>query len=129
MSAAPDPDVEHAPYRQLGYPALAEWIAGNPDYETFIFRRFDQLSARNLLHLESQVAELERQLEVLDEQARQERIQNPEDLEMSRSNRSWHVFSDRAKDTSLLESKRMALATEISEKLKQYRMLMVQPDH
>jgi hypothetical protein len=124
MSAIPDADVEKTPYRQLGYPALAEWIAGNPDYETFIFRRFDRLGARNLLHLESQVSELERRLELLDERAHRETIQNPEDLELSRSNRSWEVFSERAKDPALLEHKRLALANEISEKLRQYRMLL-----
>ncbi|KAK4073087.1 hypothetical protein Purlil1_13136 [Purpureocillium lilacinum] len=41
-----------------GFPLLAGRMALGPDYETFIFRRYDRLSARNLLHLESRLAYL-----------------------------------------------------------------------
>jgi len=46
-----------------GFPALARRLAMNPDYEGFIFRTFDRLSARNLLHLESKLAYLEWKLD------------------------------------------------------------------
>lgn len=120
MSIVANSDVEN-PADRNGYPALAEWMARNPEYETFIFRRFDRLSARNLLHLESQVSQLEWRLELVDGRALQQTIQNPQNLEMSRSIRSWEVFSERAQDHSLLEHRRMALVNEIGEKLKQYR--------
>ncbi len=51
-------DDENVPERR-GFPALAHKIAVNPDYEAFIFRKFDFLSARNLLHLESRLGYLE----------------------------------------------------------------------
>jgi hypothetical protein len=110
-----DPEI---PIDRNGYPALAKWVATNPDYETFIFRRFDTLSARNILHLESQVAVLECQLLRLDEEACQSH-----DPETGRSIRNWENFEERAKDKTRLEYKRMKLVNKISHKLRQYRGL------
>jgi hypothetical protein len=42
-----------------GYPSLAEFIASDPDHTSLVFRRFDKLAARNLLYLQSELAELE----------------------------------------------------------------------
>lgn len=52
-----------------GYPALARFAAWDQSqHSTAIFRRFDDLSARNLLHLQSQVAELEVRQRRLDDE-------------------------------------------------------------
>ncbi|KAJ9615834.1 hypothetical protein H2200_001911 [Cladophialophora chaetospira] len=52
-----------------GYPSLASFVAyDQSQHSTSIFRRFDNLSARNLLHLQSQVAELEARQRCLDEE-------------------------------------------------------------
>ena len=69
MAAA---DVEHIypEARRDGFPAVADWIARDPDNETFIFRRFDELSVRNLLNLQSELIELETRLRALDEETR-----------------------------------------------------------
>ena len=55
--------AQHVELGQLrdGYPALAKWIARDPDNETLIFRRFDRLAARNILHLQAQLIALEKQ--------------------------------------------------------------------
>lgn len=46
------PPNEMATFRNRnGFPAVAAWIARDLDNETFIFRKFDELTARNLLHL------------------------------------------------------------------------------
>lgn len=42
-----------------GFPSLAEFIASDPDHTSLVFRRFDKLAARNLLYLQSELAELE----------------------------------------------------------------------
>src|SRR5450432_3443155 len=42
-----------------GFPRVADKIASDPDKTTTIYRRFDRLSARNLLYLEAELAELE----------------------------------------------------------------------
>ena len=50
-----------------GFPRVAEKLASDPDKTTTIFRRFDRLSARNLIYLEAELAELEEQQDISDE--------------------------------------------------------------
>jgi len=47
-----------------GYPALARFIGSDKDF--FVFRRFNTLSARNLLFLQGELIELEERLQELD---------------------------------------------------------------
>jgi len=51
-----------------GYPSLAAFIASDPDHTSAIFKRFRRLGARDLLHLQSEIAELQAQQDALDEQ-------------------------------------------------------------
>jgi hypothetical protein len=103
------------PNNQSGFPAVAEWIARDPDNETFVFRKFDELSARNLLHLQSQVILLERKLRASDE-----RFRANEDLRKSLL--AWETFAARASDGSHpKETEKMELIKEIQVKLKEYR--------
>ena len=85
-------DAENATER-TGFRALAHSIAINPDYEAFIFRKFDRLGARNLLHLEGRLAYLEWKLDQADEQAARSK-----DNETLRSTRVWEAFEENAKD-------------------------------
>jgi hypothetical protein len=64
------PDVELGRLRD-DYLALSTWIARDPDCKTFIFRKFDRLAARTLLHLQAQVNALEHEIDLQDEEARQ----------------------------------------------------------
>ncbi|KAF2856475.1 hypothetical protein T440DRAFT_549859 [Plenodomus tracheiphilus IPT5] len=52
-----------------GFPGLANWIARDPDNESFIFRKFKALSARNLLHLQAELIILESEINELDQEA------------------------------------------------------------
>lgn len=101
---------------ESGYPELAHRLAINPDYEAFIFRKFDRLSARNLLHLESKLAFLEYKLDKTDERALQS-----QDSETFRSIRTWEAFEENAKDINRPEHAHMRIAEEIRETLKEYR--------
>ncbi|KAF4890878.1 hypothetical protein CGCFRS4_v008555 [Colletotrichum fructicola] len=49
--------------RHGGYLAAASWLARGIDNETLIFRKFDTLSAANLLYMQSEILELEKRLE------------------------------------------------------------------
>lgn len=95
---------------------MARRMAATPDYETFIFRRFDRISARNLLHLESKLAYLEWKLDKADEQA----ALSP-DNETLRSIQVWEAFEENAKQPGRPEHSRMRIAEEIRETLKEYR--------
>jgi hypothetical protein len=56
-------DVEIGRTRPLnGFPSLSEFIASDHDRTSLVFRRFDRLAARNLLYLQSELAELEAKL-------------------------------------------------------------------
>ncbi|KAF4905254.1 hypothetical protein CGCFRS4_v000820 [Colletotrichum fructicola] len=53
---------------KIGYAEVANWMARDVDNETLIYRRFDELAARNLLYLQSELLGLENQLNELDKQ-------------------------------------------------------------
>ena len=50
----------------MGYPRFAAFVANDSDRSTTIFRRFERLSARNLLYLETELSELEAAQDRLD---------------------------------------------------------------
>jgi hypothetical protein len=101
-----------------GYPSLAAFLSSDPDHSAEVYRRFDFLSARNLLYLQSQLAEFEAQLRAFD----QEDLRTlAEEDEYTDSARDWKVFDEKARDVTSKAKKRMDLATQISEKLKEYR--------
>jgi hypothetical protein len=96
-----------------GYPGLATWIARDPDYETFVFRRFDRLSARNLLNMQSQLVLIEGRLNELDEESRADR-----DVGLRR----WERFVENVKDgQSPRDEERKGLNDELQRLMKEYR--------
>ncbi|KAF1849761.1 uncharacterized protein K460DRAFT_399873 [Cucurbitaria berberidis CBS 394.84] len=101
-----------------GYPALADWIARDPDNETFVFRKFDRLAARNILHLQAQLTALEREIEQLDETARHSPESN-----VRQSLRRYETLINRANDAANPGSPESRLITklkELKELLKDY---------
>jgi hypothetical protein len=109
-------DVESMSHGGTGFPALARRIARNPDYESFIFRKFDRLGARNLLHLEAKLGYLEYQLDKADEAALANA--DPENL---RSVRTWEDFEEKATRGAQPERMRMDISDKVQETLKEYR--------
>lgn len=92
------------------YPALADWIAADPDNETLVFRKFDRLSTRKLLQMQNQLCIMEAALNQLE-------------CEISQAPYSKHreTFTDEAQDKECPEWRRMRLAGEIKRKLTEYR--------
>lgn len=118
-----------------GYPRFAAFIANDEDKSTTIFRRFQRLSARNLLYLESELADLEEEQDRLDRES-----QLDPDLRLSM--KSWDLLCLQATpiqpDESEMEDaeeeekrqrvqvaaeERLRLAWRIREVLKTYRKL------
>lgn len=112
-------DIESMSGGRTGFPVLARRIALIPDYESFIFRKFDRLSARNLLHLEGKLAYLEHKLDQADEEAALLSADN----ETRRSVRAWEAFEENAANPARPEYRRMQLAEQVQETLKEYRKL------
>jgi hypothetical protein len=106
-----------------GFPRFASKIASDPDKTTTIYRRFDRLSARNLLFLEAELAELEAL------QDRQDAADlNSADPTTISCHSDWSKFESCANkkdgDGSFMhqsQAEKLALALKIKEKLKEYR--------
>lgn len=98
----------------LGFPGLAKQIAQDPDQETFVFRKFNRLTAWSLVFTENELASLEDKLGRLEDAMLGDRI-------AMRSAKDWAQFETRAKDESTTEYKIMDLTHKISAKLAQYR--------
>jgi len=99
-----------------GYPALSEWIARDPDHETFIFRRFDRLTARNLLNLQSQLLEIEQKLDDLDQKSR---------TQIHVGIRCWELLLDDQIGSDEIQEhneSHLELYRDLEEKLETYRM-------
>lgn len=103
-----------------GYASVDRSIAQDPDKETYIFRRFDRLTARNLLNLQGELLALQDELDALDATA----ASSP-DPDLHLSMRSWKVMKANAQRGQVRDGKeevsRLQLAEEIEVKLKKYR--------
>jgi hypothetical protein len=103
-----------------GYATVASSIAQDPDNETYVFRRFDRLTARNLLNLQGELLALQDKLDALDEQA----ASSP-DPHLRSSMKSWEALTRYAMGsqdrTGEEERKRLELAGDLEVKLRKYR--------
>jgi hypothetical protein len=104
-----------------GYPALARWMAQDPDNETLIFRKFDSLSTRNLLYLQAELFDIERRMFELERQ-----IPASRNVTLMESVRRWETFVDEAARNLAQgqlrpEKELMELVVVMREKLKEYR--------
>lgn len=107
-----------------GYAQYAAFIASDPDKSTTIYRRFKRLSARNLLYLESEVAELEQQLDVLDISA-SDIVDKAARREATNGAQDWtHLrdqFYSNERAVKARAKQHIELIMRIREKLKEYR--------
>ncbi len=109
-----DEEERFCQIRVTGYPSLAAFIANDPDHSTAVYQRFDELSARNLLYLQSELAELKAQQEELD------RADYTGDQDDKKIARDWKSFRKHADDGDAEGQKRVHLVHKIRSKLKEY---------
>ena len=101
-----------------GYPSLAAFIASDCDKSTAIYRRFDRLSARNLLYLQSELLELEARQDALDAEDSRGTLKDKE------SARSWQTLQRRAAEPGdSREKEKVTVLEEIRKLIKEYRIL------
>lgn len=104
---------ERQPFYVDGFPSLANFIASDRDGTSTIFKRFNRLAARNLLTLQSELAELQAQLDEYDCEDREAGADALQSL------RNWEDYKTRNDK----ESDRIKLLGKIRETLKEYSML------
>src|ERR1700761_6551067 len=102
-----------------GFPAVAAFIARDPAHETYVFRKFKRLTARTLLHLQSELVDLEHRLDRLDEEAAKS-----SDIQLRRSMRNWEAFKTNAESRDPIEGARKRLFDEIESTLRRYHELL-----
>ena len=96
-----------------GYPSFADFVVS--DLELSVYKRFDRLSARNLLYLQTELLELERQLREYDDDDFDEK-----DTEAQYVAKCWETFAARAEDHAR-EHAKMELIIRIRCLIKEYR--------
>lgn len=74
-----------------GHPALADFLAQDPDHETYVFRKFKKLAVRNVLYLQGELTALEDEVETLEREAAKS-----DDPEVHLSMRSWKALDENA---------------------------------
>ena len=104
--------ADRPPEKLAGYPTFADFIA--KDKDAAIYRKFERLSARNLLYKQSELHDLERQLEDID----RDDAKDIDNQEAHAAAVSWEHY---AKSTSEQARKRRKLQAEIAKKIKEYR--------
>jgi hypothetical protein len=104
-----------------GYPALADFLAQDPDHETYVFREFKKLAVRNILHLQGELIALEDEVEALEREAAKSN-----DPEVDLSMRSWRVLDENARKPGRndLERRLQELMRALDGKLKTYCSLV-----
>ena len=108
-------DVESRIQFLSGYPSLARFIASDRDRTTLIYKRFDELAARNLLYLQSELAEL---------QARQRAFDQHDltaTLSVKQCSRNFADFQKSTRADDERQKDRWKLMKDIRETLKEYR--------
>lgn len=99
-----------------GYPALSVFVIGDPDHETYVFRKFRKLGVRNILDLQGELIKLERDAENLEREAAART-----DPDTHFSMKSWTTLDANAqKGDRDWERKQRELADILEVKLKKY---------
>ncbi|KAK6430371.1 hypothetical protein LTR95_013475 [Oleoguttula sp. CCFEE 5521] len=100
-----------------GYPAIVDFIARDPDHETYIFRRFSRLTAKVLLSLQGELLSVEDELRKLEQE-----VVRGQSVSAHHALRSWpRVAESPTLDTrSDMQKKRRMLMERAQTQLKEY---------
>ncbi|KAI1200924.1 hypothetical protein F5X97DRAFT_291666 [Nemania serpens] len=110
-------DRQATPPPLEGYAAVAGWLALDPDGETFVFRKFDNLAARNLLCIQSELLAVEKELALLD---RRDAEAARDDLRAKDTARSWDTLVSRSSAGHDGSRRRIELLESLRSKIKEY---------
>jgi len=102
----------------MGFPHLAHLIAQDPDGELYVFRSFSELGARTLLHLQSEIALLEKEQKRLDEEAANFDADRHVQMMLTRWEGLERLDDEARHNTDV--QKRIELADLIATKLERY---------
>ncbi|KAK8118792.1 uncharacterized protein PG998_003418 [Apiospora kogelbergensis] len=114
-----------------GFGDLADFISSDHDHSTAVYKRFDKLSARNLLYFQSELSRLQACQDAFDIEDRNQVEQTESWRGILTSARDWDTLRESLTkapqtDLEMRTRKRMELAMEIRKTLKEYRETLIQ---
>jgi hypothetical protein len=102
-----------------GLPSLAAFIASDRHRSTLIYKRFDELAARNLLYLQSELAELQAQQCAFDQE------DLTADLATKQCSRNYSALTKAVADGNTKQKQRWDLMLQIRQTMKDYREALI----
>jgi hypothetical protein len=114
-------NAESTVHYLAGYPSLSAFIASDRDRTTLIYKRFDELAARNLLYLQSELAEIQAKQRAFDQE------DLVADMHTKQCARNFADFEKAASQTNGDErqKERWKLIKEARETMKEYRKALL----
>lgn len=107
-----------APTRpSLGFSSLSSWIVSDRDQELLIFRKFREISARNLLYLQCELLSIESKLKVWDRH-----VEGSNDTVLEQAAETWEMMIEQAKAGIPEANEMLELVNQLRVKIKEYRM-------
>ncbi|KAF5673451.1 hypothetical protein FHETE_3365 [Fusarium heterosporum] len=106
---------QNSQQKPLGFAALSSLMASDGDQELLIFRKFDEISARNLLYLQCELLSIEERLEKLDK-----KLSSSGDMDLEEAAETWEVMIEQAQDGKTEAKEMMALIDQLRAKMKEY---------
>ncbi len=110
------PAPEDVPTKE-GFAAAASIISFDLDGEAFIFNKFDDLGARNLLYLQCEVMVIRKKLEAFDKEV----AKFDADMDLKEAARTWEVLQEQYQNGRADALKQMELIMDLRGKIKEYR--------
>ncbi|RSL68642.1 hypothetical protein CEP54_002747 [Fusarium duplospermum] len=101
----------------LGFAAVASLMASDKDQDLLIFRKFDKMSARNLLYLQCELLAIEDQLKRWDK-----KISRCRDIDLEEIAETWEVMIKEAEEGRSEAVELMALIIQLRAKIKEYHI-------
>lgn len=110
--------LPHSPAtnHKIGYADVARWMALDIDSEGHVYRKFDELAARNLLYYQSELFNLMAQLDDLDK-----KDADSDNMDLRDAARTWETLESRLASNDDEAKSRMDLILSVREKIREYR--------
>ncbi|KAG4255759.1 hypothetical protein FPRO03_04707 [Fusarium proliferatum] len=99
----------------LGFAALSSWIVSDRDQELLVFRKFREISARNLLYLQCELMSIEGRLKALDKQ-----VEASNDTALEQAAETWEMMHEQAKAGRPEAKEMLELVIQLRAKIKEY---------
>ncbi|KAI1071462.1 hypothetical protein LB507_005295 [Fusarium sp. FIESC RH6] len=101
--------------KPLGFAAWSSLMASDDEQELLIFRKFNEISTRNLLYLQCELLSLEERMKRCDR-----KLSTAGDMDLEEAAETWEVMVERAKDGRQEAQEMMELVKELRVKMKEY---------